>query len=60
MFGKRKLQQRIDDAYGDGFSDGLEMGFMAAETRIKNMLAQMGGYDHILDEIDRLDVQDDD
>lgn len=51
----KKNEARIDDAYDDGFSIGLNMGYIAAETRIKNYIAQIGDMDWLLDELDQID-----
>jgi hypothetical protein len=53
MFGKRKEEQ-LNDAYDSGFSTGLELGYIAAETRIKNYIAQIGEMDWLLDELDMI------
>lgn len=60
MFVTRKwVERRIDDAYGDGVAAGLEMGIMAAETRIRNYIAQIEGADFILDALDEMDLPED-
>jgi hypothetical protein len=51
----RKQEERMQDAYDDGFSVGLNMGYIAAETRIKNHIAQIGNMDWLLDELDQMD-----
>lgn len=53
----RKNEERIQDAYDDGFSIGLSMGYIAAETRIKNYIAQMENMDWLLDELDQMDAE---
>lgn len=50
----KKNEERIQDAYDDGFSVGLNMGYIAAETRIKNYIAQMEDMDWLLDELDMM------
>ena len=50
----KKNQERIQDAYDEGFSIGLNMGYIAAETVIKNYIAQLEGMDWLLDELDNL------
>ena len=54
----RKMEERIDDAYDSGFTAGLNMGYIAAETRIKNYIAQMDDMDWLLDELDQMDIED--
>lgn len=53
----KKNEERIQDAYDDGFSVGLNMGYIAAETRIKNYIAQMEDMDWLLDELDQMDAE---
>lgn len=55
----KKKEQRIQDAYDDGFAIGLNMGYIAAETRIKNYIAQLDDMDWLLDELDQMDVPED-
>lgn len=50
----KKNEERIQDAYDDGFTVGLNMGYIAAETRIKNYIAQMENMDWLLDELDMM------
>lgn len=51
----RKRQEQIDSAYDDGLQAGLQMGYIAAETRIKNYIAQLENMDWLLDELDAMD-----
>ena len=53
----KKNEERIQDAYDDGFAIGLNMGYIAAETRIKNYIAQMEDMDWLLDELDMMDAE---
>ena len=55
----RKNEERMQDAYDDGFAIGLNMGYIAAETRIKNYIAQMDDMDWLLDELDQMDEPED-
>lgn len=54
IFGKR-YQEDIEAAFDEGMSAGMHMGFIAAETRIKNFIASIEGMDWLLDEIDAMD-----
>lgn len=54
IFGKR-YQEDIEAAFDEGISAGLHMGYIAAETRIKNYIASMDGMDWLLDELDAMD-----
>lgn len=56
---RKRFERAIDDAYGDGFAYGLEMGYVAAETNIKNFIAELEGMDWLLDELDNMDPKDD-
>lgn len=51
----KKNEERMQDAYDDGFSVGLNMGYIAAETRIRNFLAQRDDADEILEYLDTMD-----
>lgn len=51
----KKNEERMQDAYDDGFSVGLNMGYIAAETRIRNFLAQHDDADEILEYLDTMD-----
>ena len=53
----KKNEERIQDAYDDGFAIGLNMGYIAAETKIKNYIAQMEDMDWLLDELDMMDIE---
>jgi flagellar biosynthesis/type III secretory pathway protein FliH len=53
-FGKR-YQEDIEAAFDEGMSAGLHMGYIAAETRIKNYIASMDDMDWLLDELDQMD-----
>ena len=53
----KKNEERIQDAYDDGFAIGLNMGYIAAETKIKNYIAQMEDMDWLLDELDMMDAE---
>jgi hypothetical protein len=55
----KKNEARIEDAYDEGFSIGLNMGYIAAETKIKNYIAQIGDMDWLLDELDEMDEPED-
>ena len=55
----RKRQEQLDDAYDDGVATGMQIGYLTAETRIKNYIAQIGELDWLLDELDNMDAQDD-
>lgn len=55
----KKNEARMADAYDDGFSIGLNMGYIAAETRIKNYIAQIADLDWLLDELDQMDGPED-
>jgi hypothetical protein len=50
----RKNEERMQDAYDDGFAIGLNMGYIAAEAQIKNYIAQIGDMDWLLDELDQM------
>lgn len=51
MFG-RKNDERMQDAYDDGFAVGFQLGMVAAETEITNNIAAIGDLDWLLDELD--------
>lgn len=55
----KKNEARMADAYDDGFSIGLNMGYIAAETRIKNYIAQIADLDWLLDELNQMDGPED-
>jgi ABC-type uncharacterized transport system permease subunit len=54
IFGKR-YQEDIEAAFDEGMSAGMHMGYMAAETRIKNFIASIEGMDWLLDELEMMD-----
>lgn len=54
IFGKR-YQEDIEAAFDEGMTAGMHMGYIAAETRIKNYIASMDGMDWLLDELDNMD-----
>lgn len=56
---RKRFERAIDDAYGDGFASGIEMGYVAAETNIKNYIAELEGMDWLLDELDDMYPEDD-
>jgi hypothetical protein len=51
MFGK-KNEERMQDAYDDGFAVGFQLGMVAAETEIFNNIAAIGDLDWLLDELE--------
>jgi hypothetical protein len=54
IFGKR-YQEDIEAAFDEGMSAGMHMGYMAAETRIKNFIASIENMDWLLDELEMMD-----
>jgi len=54
IFGKR-YQEDIEAAFDEGMSAGMHMGYVAAETRIKNFIASIEGMDWLLDELEMMD-----
>lgn len=51
----KQHEEELEMIYDDGFSIGLNMGYIAAETRIKNYIAQLDDMDWLLDELDQID-----
>ena len=58
MFGKRN-DERMQDAYDDGFAVGFQLGIVAGETEVKNNIAAIGDLDWLLDELDGMKDNDD-
>jgi len=58
MFSKRN-EERMQDAYDDGFAVGFQMGLIAGETQVRNNIAAIGDLDWLLDELDEMKDSDD-
>lgn len=48
----------LNDAYQEGFQEGLELGILVGETNLKNQIADMEGMDWLLDELDMTEIED--
>jgi len=55
----KQHEEELEMIYEDGFAIGLNMGYIAAETKIKNYIAQIGDMDWLLDELDEMDEPED-
>lgn len=55
----KQHEEELEMIYDDGFSIGLNMGYIAAETRIKNYIAQLDDMDWLLAELDQIDGPED-
>lgn len=58
----RQHAEELEMIYDDGLNAGLQMGYFAAQTHLKNLIASIEGAEWVLDELEALEqepVEDD-